>query len=149
MSIFTSFWQSIFLLTYGAWVRSCCLECGYWGVYVCLNLSVCFDGSACSLDTDTQSTWWPVYLLLKCHVCCVYWLVNWANSTPTKALVSLPAPCNCSPQAVPYHGHLPCSKNMQLGSCGTEGPLREQWGVKSLHSHTNLQLNAICILEAL
>lgn len=136
MSIFTSCWQSIFLLTYGGWVVTFSRKCGYWGVHVCLDLSVCLM-EAGVVWTQTHSQRDDLFISSS-GVMSAAWtgFVNWPTCTLTKALVNLPAPCNCSPPAVTYHGHLPHSRDIHgLASCTVQsGAMCEV--VMSFCSHT-------------
>lgn len=120
-------------------------ECGYRGV--CVWLARAFDGSTCCLNTDTQSVWWPFYLLLRCWVYCVYCFVNWANCTLAETLVSLAAQCNCSPQACPVITTCHIAKTV-TGKSAAKVHLRNwcPWSVL-LTQQTAVKCTVMCIFK--
>lgn len=150
MSVFTSCWQSIFLLTYGGRVGT---WAGSVAAGVCMRVWI-YQGvwrkhvpwtQIHSQPDDLLRTW---QLLLWCHGRSLYQFVNWPSCALTKAVVSLPASCNCSPRAVPHHGHLPCGRNIQkVISCTAKGHLGEWRGYVRTQrcGFPNLQLSTTWI----
>lgn len=90
-------------LSQDVWLLKCTCVSG--------SISV-FDGSACTLDTDTPTDWWPFFPLLRCYVSSVDRVVNW----PKWILIKSRYPA-CNVNVLPGHRIILLPHMEQLNWC--------------------------------